>query len=57
MEMLVNADVYKRVRVYDFQAACPQSLSLTSPANFLLTVLVLKFLPKLHEKNGGSQVV
>jgi voltage-dependent calcium channel alpha-2/delta-3 len=38
MEMLVNSDVYKRVRVVDYQAVCFQPLSKTNFGNFLRTV-------------------
>lgn len=38
MEMLVNSDVYKRVRVVDYQAVCYQPVAKTNFASVLSTV-------------------
>lgn len=39
MEMLVNSDVYKRVRVVDYQAVCYQPVSKSNFASILRTPL------------------
>jgi len=43
MEMLVNSDVYRKVKVVDYQAVCFNPVSRTNFGNFLRTVQKYQF--------------
>lgn len=38
MEMMVQEDLYKRIRVFDYQAVCFREDGIKNKASFLLTV-------------------